>query len=101
MRFTSRLLLKQVQKVTLFSKKYCGLCDNVFQELNHLQETLDSSVPFSIEIKDIEKRENLKWKKLYHLDIPVIHLNDEPVMKHGIHVQDFIGLLKEKKCTQK
>lgn len=88
----SHALMTAKTLVTVFTKKYCGLCEHVLAELEELKETRDD---FTLLSRDIEERENREWKIKYHLDIPVIHINNEPVMKHGIDADLFVKLLDE------
>ncbi|KAI8902113.1 glutaredoxin-like domain-containing protein [Globomyces pollinis-pini] len=85
--------------LTLFSKNYCGLCEEALYELQSLQskQKLNSvNLPkFDIEVIDIEQKENKVWKEKYYLDIPVLHLNEFPIMKHAIDPTRLSELLVE------
>ena len=85
-------LLKQ-PLVTVFTKKYCGLCSHVLEELEEMQ--MQEKVQFRVEQIDIEEKANLQWKKKYHLDIPVIHINGIPAMKHGIDIGLFKNMIDD------
>lgn len=76
--------------VQLFTKRYCGLCEEAFYQLSKIQ----LSHPFTLEVVDLEKPENERWN-VYVYDVPVVHLNDKLVMKHRIDKEAFVKLLKE------
>ncbi len=57
----------------LFTRKHCGICDDALYNLSIIQKNIPS---LSIVIKDIDDSENIQWKKLYHLSVPVIHVRE-------------------------
>ncbi|KAJ3337674.1 hypothetical protein HDU91_001404 [Kappamyces sp. JEL0680] len=69
------------------------------EELEELQEDLEHSVPFHINYVDIEDPQNKNWKIKYHLDIPVIHVQEKPAMMHGIDKQQLRALLENEKTS--
>jgi hypothetical protein len=77
--------------VQLFSKQYCGLCEEVHYQLEKLQPKLK----FDLQIVDVELKENKQFLKMYFNDIPVIHLDQKPIMKHGIDIEEFTKIFHE------
>lgn len=65
MRATSRLL---GCRITLFTRKDCGLCDAARFVLSNVQHTR----PFMIKVVDIMKPEAKPWRDLYDFDVPVV-----------------------------
>ena len=68
-------------RVQLFTKKYCGICEDVLYKLKNIQK----DTPFLLETIDIEKNNLVK----YTFDIPVIHVNGKFIMKHGLDLKSF------------
>ncbi|KAJ4414743.1 hypothetical protein N0V82_007735 [Gnomoniopsis sp. IMI 355080] len=69
MRVTSRLL--QQCRITLFTRKHCGLC---IAARSVLSDVWDAR-PFAFKEVDIVKPEAQDWKDLYDFDVPVIHIS--------------------------
>jgi hypothetical protein len=80
----------KLPRIQLFGKKYCGLCD----EAEHQLLKLDSVIRFQLEKIDINKPENKTWLR-YQYDIPVLHLNGKPVMKHVVDIHRLQELIRE------
>ncbi|KAJ3271162.1 hypothetical protein HDV01_007020 [Terramyces sp. JEL0728] len=80
-----------MNRIVLFSKKYCGLCEEALFQLRQIQQ----AHPFELKIVDIEKRENKQYYK-YQYDIPVIHLNDKKIMQHRVDNTELISQLNKK-----
>lgn len=66
MRVTGRLL--QSCRITFFSRKTCGLCD---QARSVLSDVWDAR-PFQFNEVDIMKPEAKGWRDLYDFDVPVV-----------------------------
>ncbi|KAK3394786.1 hypothetical protein B0H63DRAFT_555950 [Podospora didyma] len=66
MRATSRLL--QSCRITLFTRKTCGLCS---QARTVLSDVWDKK-PFDFHEIDIVKPESKAWRDLYDFDVPVV-----------------------------
>lgn len=66
MRVTSRLM--QQCRITLFTRKNCGLCDAARSVLSDVWDTR----PFAFKEVDIVKPETQSWKDLYDFDVPVV-----------------------------
>lgn len=69
MHITSRLF--QSCRITLFTRKHCGLC---IAAKSVLSDVWDSR-PFEYKEVDIVPPESQAWKDLYDFDVPVIHFN--------------------------
>jgi glutaredoxin len=80
--------------ITIYTKKYCGLCEEAKEQLEILQETVN----FELVEVDIEKER--EWMK-YRLDVPVIHYNGDPIMKHGVGVEALRRILLETSLSNK
>ncbi|RDA82486.1 hypothetical protein CP532_2317 [Ophiocordyceps camponoti-leonardi (nom. inval.)] len=68
--FASRRLL-QACRITLFSRKDCGLCVEAAAALSEVAERR----PFVLTKIDLARPESRPWRKLYNFDIPVIHIS--------------------------
>jgi thiol-disulfide isomerase/thioredoxin len=64
-----------MKKIQFFTKKYCGLCEDLIYRLSVLQE----KYRFEIEQVDVEKKENKQWLRKYYYDIPVMHLEGKRI----------------------
>jgi predicted thioredoxin/glutaredoxin len=92
----SFLIVTQMKRlVQLFSKKYCGICEDVHYQLLKLQE----GMKFDLQIVDVELKENKAYLRKYYNDIPVIHLDQELIMKHGIDCQEFTRIFHSPKSN--
>ncbi|PSR92402.1 hypothetical protein BD289DRAFT_364577 [Coniella lustricola] len=74
MRVSNRLL--QQCRITLFTRKHCGLCISARSVLSDVWDIR----PFEFKEVDIVKPESQEWKDLYDFDVPVIHISkaDKP-----------------------
>ncbi|CAB4417431.1 DUF836-domain-containing protein [Rhizophagus irregularis] len=86
---TRRILL------TLFTSKSCSLCVNAKDVIKHVQKR----IPFDFEQKDIKVPENLSWFEKYKYDIPVLHLNDQFILKHRVEQDELEKILRKFKET--
>lgn len=68
MHVTSRLL--QQCRITLFTRKHCGLCIAARSVLSDVWDTR----PFAFKEVDIVLPESQAWKDLYDFDVPVVWL---------------------------
>lgn len=80
MRVTSRLL--QACKITLFTRKNCGLCDSARSVLSDVWDKR----PFVFREIDIVNPEAKSWKDLYDFDVPVVRSS------HCDHLTVFVSL---------
>ncbi|KAJ3390283.1 hypothetical protein HDU84_007664 [Entophlyctis sp. JEL0112] len=53
-------------RLTLYSRKYCGLCDEARDQVLSLKP----SYQFDFEVLDIDSAENKEWKELYNYEMP-------------------------------
>lgn len=74
--------------MTFYTKDPCGLCDLVMEDLEPYKKRL------IIQKIDITQKENLRWLRLYRLEIPVLFLNGHFLCKHKLNKD-----LLEKKLT--
>ncbi|CAH0719912.1 unnamed protein product, partial [Brenthis ino] len=65
--------------LTFYTKDPCQLCDIVMEELEPYKNKL------IIEKIDITQKENLRWLRLYRLDIPVLFLNGKFLCMHKLN----------------
>jgi hypothetical protein len=80
-----------MNRITLFIKEHCSLCDSAEFVINKLRKR------FNIEVErvDITAPGNGKWFALYNNEIPVIHLNGRKVMQGRISERRLRHLLEE------
>ncbi|ROW14706.1 hypothetical protein VPNG_03811 [Cytospora leucostoma] len=69
MHITGRLF--QSCRITLFTRKHCGLCISAKSVLSDVWD----SRPFEFKEVDIVDPAAQSWKDLYDFDVPVIHVN--------------------------
>lgn len=65
--------------ITLFTKDPCPLCDELVEELKPFEGR------FRLKKVDITKKENLKFLRIYRMDIPVLHLNGQFLCMHRLN----------------
>lgn len=65
-----RSSLQLFNKIVLFTRPNCGLCDNAKRTIQSLQK----QVPFDYSEVDITNTDNKQWKDLYDFDVPVVHV---------------------------
>lgn len=66
--------------LTLYTHENCSLCDDLVEELE-----LNFQGRYQLEKVDITRKENLKFLRLYRLDIPVCFLNGQYLCKHRLN----------------
>lgn len=64
--------------LTFYTKDPCGLCDIVMEDLKPYRDRI------VIQKVDITEKENLRWLRLYRLDIPVLFLNGQYLCMHKL-----------------
>ena len=62
---------KVTNRITLFTRQNCGLCENAKQVLDKVQ----TRKPFLFQQVDIMASQNSKWK-IYEFDVPVVSTID-------------------------
>jgi len=70
-----------VVRLTLFTARNCSLCDGMKVVLQRLRQR----VPFELSEVDINAVGSEQWRRQYRYDIPVLHLNDQLLVKHRIY----------------
>ncbi|KAI8926112.1 glutaredoxin-like domain-containing protein [Entophlyctis helioformis] len=75
--------------VTLYARKYCGLCDHAKEVI----EAVQAKVPFDLQEVDIDKPENKAWWRQYTYEVPVVHLNGQEIFRHRLQPQDLHDVL--------
>ncbi|RCI15645.1 hypothetical protein L249_3379 [Ophiocordyceps polyrhachis-furcata BCC 54312] len=79
--FSSRRLL-QACRITLFSRKDCGLCVEAGAALSEVAERR----PFVYTKVDLARPESKPWRKLYGYDIPVLAAPCDVNGQRKIHI---------------
>lgn len=69
-----------MNKITLFTKDDCPLCDAAWFVIKKLRRRVD----FEMQRIDVTDAANAKWYALYCNDIPVVHLNGKEVFRHRV-----------------
>lgn len=65
--------------LTLFTHENCTLCEHLVEELDPYKERI------VLKRIDITKKENLRYLRLYRLDIPVVQLNGQFLCMHRLN----------------
>ncbi|KAJ3239463.1 hypothetical protein HDU81_005906 [Chytriomyces hyalinus] len=76
-------------ELTLYSRKFCGLCDHARDNILSLQP----EYKFNFSVKDIDAKENKEWKEKYNYEVPVLHINDKPAFMNAVPVEDLANIL--------
>lgn len=85
--FSSR---RTLPLVTMFSKaEGCSLCDDAKEVMMKFKKK------FIYEEVDITANGNQEWFNKYKYDIPVIHINNQEVMRHKVFEKPFLEALKQ------
>lgn len=66
--------------LTLYTKDPCPLCDTLVEELE-----LNFSGEYELQKVFIDTKENLRFLRLYRLDIPVVFLNNQFLCMHRLN----------------
>lgn len=81
--FSSRTSTEDLNKtplITLYTHDHCSLCDDLVEELE-----VKFHGRYELEKIDITKKENLRFLRLYRLDIPVVFLNGQFLCMHKLN----------------
>lgn len=78
--FRDDLCEDKLPKITLYSHHFCTLCDELEEELQNKFHGR-----YQLEKVDITKKENIKFLRLYRLDIPVCFLNGQFLCMHKLN----------------
>ncbi len=85
-----------MNKITLFTKDECRLCDAAWFVINKLRERM----AFDVERVDITDPANREWFARYCNDIPVVHLNGREVFRHRVSEKRLRQLLESHHRTE-
>ncbi|KAI8613217.1 hypothetical protein BC830DRAFT_1170438 [Chytriomyces sp. MP71] len=98
-------------RLTLYARKYCGLCDHARQAssaslsarslpcLTQLSpnreniESLSDEFTFTLESVDIDAPANKNWKVKYNHEVPVLHINGKPAFMNSVPVEKLAEIL--------
>ena len=70
-------MARSIQAIEVFVKDQCSLCDDMVAGLKNLQKVWRQSLPFSIQLNDIEDRQD--WYARYREYVPVVVVNGEEI----------------------
>lgn len=79
-----------MNRVTLFTKSECSLCNGALFELERVRSRFD----FELELVDITAAGQESWFAAYQHDIPVVHLNGKEVFRHRVNGPQLRALLE-------
>ena len=65
-----------MKKLTVYSRLYCHLCEDLLARLHRLQGELG----FALEVLDVDEDPALRAR--YHEDVPVLVGGDEEICRH-------------------
>jgi hypothetical protein len=80
-----------MNRITLFTKECCSLCDSAAFVIKKLRRRFD----VELEQVDITAPGNAKWFALYSNEIPVIHLDGRKIMQGRISERRLRQLLEQ------
>ena len=66
--------------VTLYTREGCHLCDDALAILERAQATL----PFRLEVIDLDREAPADRRALYDWEVPVIELDGRKIMKYRV-----------------
>lgn len=84
--------------LTLYTREVCPLCDDL---VTHLEKEFPNK--FQLKKVFIDRKENLRYLRLFRYDIPVLFLNGQFLCMHKLNVQllrDRLTALKVKGSKQ-
>jgi predicted thioredoxin/glutaredoxin len=80
----------KVPLITLYTHDHCSLCDDLVEELE-----VNFHGRYQLEKVDITNKENLKFLRLYRLEIPVVFLNGQFLCKNRLNIDLLERKLRE------
>lgn len=86
-------LSKELPIITLYTHDNCSLCDDLVEELE-----MNFNGRYKLEKVDITRKENLRYLRLYRLEIPVCFLNGQYLCKHRLNSDLLDKRLKSIEC---
>ncbi|XP_035794126.1 glutaredoxin-like protein C5orf63 homolog, partial [Anopheles albimanus] len=81
--------------LTLYTHNHCSLCDELVEQLE-----AQFAGRYRLEKVDITRKENVKYLRLYRLDIPVLFLNGQFLCMHRLNVDLLERRLQELERTK-
>ena len=69
-------LLQHTARITLFTRKNCGLCDVAKSVLDNVAKTRS----FEYDVIDVMAPGEREWKNAYEFDVPVVEISGDPYM---------------------
>ena len=87
-------LSNELPILTLYTHDNCSLCDDLIAELE-----VNFKGRYQLEKVDITKKDNLRYLRLYRLDIPVCFLNGQYLCKHRLNGELLDKRLKSIECV--
>jgi glutaredoxin len=78
-----------MKTLTLFTRDGCHLCDEALEALERVRQTL----PFSLEVVDLDREAPPAKRSMYDWEIPVIELDGRKIMKYRVDEARLVRLL--------
>lgn len=86
---------KNIPKLRLYTGgKECSLCEDAKAAIESVRKNHKFDLDY-YNIKDDSLKDVKYWRKLYQYDIPVLHLDEEEIMRHRINVDKLSSILKD------
>lgn len=82
-------------RLIVYYRQSCHLCEQMMASLYQEQAKHQASVQFEIEIIDIDDEPELVQK--YNVDVPVVMYQDEVIFYHFFDAEEFEQTLKKMK----
>ncbi|KAI9341498.1 hypothetical protein BDR26DRAFT_860525 [Obelidium mucronatum] len=76
--------------LTLYTRKYCGLCEDARDNILSLRHEFK----FQFETEDIDSPTNKQWKEQYNYEVPVLHINEKPAFMNAVPIEALSEILK-------
>ncbi len=77
--------------LTLYTRKTCGLCDEMHELLDHVR----ARHPFDLVVIDVDTEATPEKLAAYDLEVPVLEIEGRKVAKYRIEEARLIRLLEE------
>jgi glutaredoxin len=81
--------------LTVYSKPACSLCDDALEAIASTLASLPAPAAAAVTVAtvDISEPAHAPWQQRYQYDIPVVHLDGVPIMKHRVDPRRLAQLL--------